>query len=214
MIFYYLYLLRFYCGDDKVRSLFINNSINIISKYENLSDIDIKKLRYGLDGLYSFVTKYFILIIFNIILNTLVEFLVLQVAYVLIRSMGFGLHAKTNIGCWILSIMMFTITPLLIKYFVFDKILLIIISLVSSIVISIFAPADTSKRPLIRKDKRLINKVIAILICLIYLGLIYLLNNFIVYCLTYALLLEALMINPLSYMLIGQSFNNYKKLHV
>ena len=193
---------------------FVNTSLNIILNNKECSEHELIKIKYGLEGLYSFVTKYTFILLLNILLGTTLEFIVFHVTYAIIRAFGFGLHAKTNLGCWIISTISFVIIPFIIKNIFISKLILFVIGVIATVIIIIFAPADTKKRPLIHKDKRMQNKVISIIICLLYLCLIYILNNFIVNCLAYALLFESLMINPLSYMISKQSFNNYKKMNV
>ena len=197
-----------------MKNAFVNHSLNIIKNNKECDEIEIIKLRYGLEGLYSFITKYTVIVLINILLKTFIPFFIFHLTYALIRSVAFGLHAKTNAGCWVASLLINIGIPLLIKYILINKIYLIIISIASSIIISIFAPADTKKRPLIHKDKRNQDKIIAIIICLIYITLVIYINNFVSYCITYALLFESVMVNPLTYIITKQSYNNYKKMNV
>lgn len=197
-----------------MKDAFVNHSLNIIRSNKECDDIEIKKLKYGLEGLYSFVTKYTVIVLVNIFLNTFIEFFIFHIAYALIRSVGFGLHAKTNKGCWVVSLLVNISIPLLIKHVLIDKLYLIIVSIIAAIIIAIFAPADTKKRPLIHKNKRIQDKIIAIVICLVYILLIIYINNFFSYCITYALLFESIMVNPITYRLTKQSYNNYKNMNV
>ena len=92
-----------------------------------------------------------------------------------------------------------------------DKTILLLVACISAVIISTFAPADTLLRPLIHKDKRIIDKILSVSISISYILLIIFVNNpLITTCLMYALLLEAIMVNPLTYLIFGQSFNNYK----
>lgn len=197
-----------------MKNAFVNSSLNIISKENEYNEIELKKLKYGLEGLYSFVTKYTIILLLNIILGNMIEFIIFHLCYSLCRAFGFGLHAKTNIGCWIVSTIVYVFIPFCIKNIVFPKSIIVFIALVSSFTISLFAPADTKKRPLRNEEKRKQDKILAIIICVIYLFLITSFNNFITYCLTYALLFESIMVNPITYKLFKQSYNNYKNMNV
>ena len=40
-----------------MKEKFINNGINFISKYQDCNDLKIKKIKYGLEGIYSLVLK-------------------------------------------------------------------------------------------------------------------------------------------------------------
>ena len=201
-------------GVDILKNAFINSSINLIKKNKECDNIEIKKLKYGLEGLYSFVTKFTIILLINVFLGTTIEFILFHFSYAILRAFAFGLHAKTNVGCWIVSTIIYVIIPQIIKYILIDKTLLLIIGIIASIVIAIFAPADTKKRPLKNKNKREQDKIIAISICVIYLILIYYANGYLTNCLTYSLLFESIMVNPITYILTKQSYNNYKRLNV
>ena len=80
------------------------------------------------------------------------------------------------------------------------------------ILIAIYAPSDTEKRPLIRKRKRIIYKVLTIIFTIIYIAIIVLTNNYYIKrLLFFSILLEVLLINPISYKLLGLKYNNYKE---
>ena len=194
-----------------MKEKFLNSSMKLIKNNHNYSKEQLEIIEYGLEGLYSFVTKSTIILLLNLLVGTIKEFVAFFISFALIRAFAFGVHAKTNIGCWITSIIVNVGIPLLIKYFFISKIYLIIISVITTIIISIFAPADTRKRPLKNINKRRQDKILAIIVSIIYLIMIILLNDYIIYCLTYALLYESIMVNPLTYMITKQSYNNYKK---
>ena len=67
----------------------------------------------------------------------------------------------------------------------------------------IFCPADTEKRPMINKFRKLKFKLAIIVLSLLYLFIIVKFNN-ISSLVIAAMLLEALLTNPLGYILMGQ----------
>ena len=75
----------------------------------------------------------------------------------------------------------------------------------------LWAPADTPKKPLIRKEQRRKCKILSIIIVLIY-TLIFLINKnpIINNSIIYALIIQIIFINPLTYKLTKTQFNNYK----
>lgn len=194
-----------------MKEVFINSSINYLKKNGYNSKEEIEKYTYGLEGLYSYVTKVGFVTIINIILGTWLEFLIFFITYSLIKTFSFGIHAKNNFWCWILTTLFMVGIPLLMRVLVINTYILLITSIVSSVVISIFAPADTALRPLLSKKKRITDKVIATIICIIYLLVILLINNYLLTLgITISLLMEAIMVNPFTYFIFGQSYNNYK----
>ena len=194
-----------------MKDLFVTSSMNYLIKNGYNSEEEIEKYTYGLEGLYSFVTKFGAMLILNIIFKTWLEFLVFQFTYSFIRAVAFGTHAKNNILCWISTSITFIGLPLFIKYIEITKLILLIVSIISSIIIIIFAPADTEARPLIDANKRKQNKILSSVVCLIFLLIMIVLNNNLINkCIFYALLLEAIMVNPLTYYVFGHPYNNYK----
>jgi accessory gene regulator B len=74
----------------------------------------------------------------------------------------------------------------------------------------LYAPADTEKRPIVSKKRRIIYKILSSSMLAIYIILILILNNnFIVNTLIFAMLTETFMIHPLSYKMFNMSYNNY-----
>ena len=76
----------------------------------------------------------------------------------------------------------------------------------------VYAPADTEKRPLTNKRKRLIRKVFSCILALIYSVFVILLNgSYLSNLFLSALIIEAILISPVIYKIFGDSYNNYKK---
>ena len=101
-----------------MKDKFVNSSIKFIMKYQECDDLKLKKLNYGLQGIYSLVVKLIVIIIISIITKTISQTLLFLLFYSGIRTYSFGWHAKTNIGCWISSIIVYNIIPLLIKNYI------------------------------------------------------------------------------------------------
>ena len=192
-----------------MKSKIINSIINIIQKYYNYDEKKIKEIRYGLESIYLSLFKLIIVLIISIIIHTLKELCIFILLYGVLRLTAFGLHTKNSIQCWILSIITFTLIPYLIKTTTIDKNVMLISCLLLLILIIVFAPADTEKRPLINKNKRLIFKILSTIISIIYIYLIYINHNY-KYYLFFSLLLETILILPITYKLLGLKYNNYK----
>lgn len=194
-----------------MKEKFVNSSIKFIMKYQECDDLKLKKLNYGLQGIYSLIVKLNVVIIIAIITKTINQTLLFLLFYTGIRTYSFGWHAKTNIGCWISSITVYNIIPLLIKNYVISNIVGYIILSTALISMILFSPADTPKHPLIRKEHRRKCKLITTSIVIIYLILfslnkIVLINNAIIY----ASFIQSIFINPIFYKLTKTQFNNYK----
>ena len=194
-----------------MREKFVNSSINFISKYQECDDLKIKKLKYGLEGIYSLVVKISVVILISIFTKTLMETLLLILFYAGIRTFSFGLHAKSNQACWMTTICIYNIIPLIINKLTIPNSLGYIVLILSLLSVILWAPADTPKRPLIRKKNRIKCKVISIIIVLLY-TLIFTINksNLINNVILYALVIQDIFINPITYKITHTQFNNYK----
>lgn len=195
-----------------MRSKIINNIMNQIKKYNDFDEIKLQEIKYGLETVYLTIIKTIVFILIAILLNTIKGLLLFMLFYGIIRLTGFGVHAKKSLHCWISSIVIFVIIPILIKYVVLNNYILYVGSITSIILLSIYAPADTPKRPLINKRKRNIYKISTIIISIIYfITIIMMKNNYIfTNTLFYSLLLESFLVTPFIYKIFGVSYKNYK----
>ena len=194
-----------------MKEKFVNSSIKFISKYQECDDIKIKKLNYGLQGIYNLIVKLSIVIIIAIITKTINQTLLFLLFYAGIRTFSYGLHAKSNLACWITTIIIYNIIPYFIKNINFPIYMSYIALIVALISMILWAPADTPKKPLIRKKNRKKCKIISIIVVIIYTIIIFMINNtMITNSITYALIIQSIVINPLTYKITKTQFNNYK----
>lgn len=198
-----------------MKQLFLENSMNFICKYQSISDYDKKKVKYGLEGLYLTITKMVLLTILVLLLNMFKEFILVVVFFNVIRYTGFGFHAEKSYQCLLFSTFNFIAIPFLLLHIQLSNFFVYTICAICIFYYLLFAPADTKKRPLSNKRKRIIRKIITVMIGFIYTLMIILLNN------TYwtsiilsAMIIQAIIISPLIYRLFNQPYNNYKALNI
>ena len=194
-----------------MKTVVINKMVNFLSKYETYEGEDLEKLKYGLEGIYLTITKLVIILFLAIVLNILKEVILTLLFFNIIRYFGFGIHAKKSWQCLISSTICFIVLPYIMLNINISKFSILIIGFICLIDLLIFAPADTIKRPLKNKKKKLIRKIATVIVAIIYIILSLVIDNqelstiFIL-----SVIIESLMVNPLIYMLLNQSFNNYK----
>lgn len=195
-----------------VKKIIISNSIRTIRRYyPNYSDEDIEKIQYGLESIYLSLTKVIVILLLSIFLNIFKETIITLLLFNILRTTAFGIHASKSWICWVTSVPTFIGIPLICKYITFPIYILLIIASISLIHFILFAPADTVKRPLIRKKRRIIYKVLTVIIGIIYLAIIIICkNNFIQNCLSASMLIETILISPLTYTIFKMPYNNYK----
>lgn len=199
-------------GNNMIKQLIISNSIKTIrSYYPNYNNEQIEKIQYGLESIYLSITKLIVILLMSVLLKSLKETIIVLLLFNLLRTTGFGIHASKSWMCWISSVPTFIGVPLLCKYINIPTYILICIASISLLIFILFAPADTKKRPLIRKKKRVVYKVLTIIIGFTYLMLIIFIDNtFLKSTLSFSMLIEAILICPLTYKLFNMPFNNYK----
>ena len=197
-----------------MKTLFLNSTMGFICKYHSYSELDQQKLLYGLEGIYLTITKMIVLVVLSLILNMFKEFVLVVVIFNLIRYTGFGFHAEKSYQCLLFSTFNFIVIPYIFLHIHFPNIIIYGISGICILHYLLFAPADTKKRPLTNKRKRIIRKIITVIIGIIYTILIILLDSkYWAGILLSALIIQAIIINPLTYRLFKQPYNNYKMLN-
>ena len=193
-----------------MKNLILNSIIRNIKKYYSYDEIKIKEIRYGLESLYVSITKIIVIFIISYFINTVSDLLLLFLTFGILRITGFGVHAKKSIHCWFTSIPLFVIVPYIIKNIYINDCLIIILSVISIILLAIYAPADTEKRPLINSKKRIVYKVLTIIISIIYyIIIIYSQKNYINKLLFFSILIESILVLPITYKLLGVKYKNY-----
>ncbi len=194
-----------------MKEKFINSSINFISKYQECDDLKLKRLKYGLEGIYSLIVKISVVILISIITKTLTETLLFILFYAGIRTFSFGWHANSNIACWITTLLIYNVILYFIiniDYPIYISHIILGISLISML---LWAPADTPKRPLIRKKQRLKSKILSITVLVLYAVIYVTINsNPLKNIILYSLLIQTILINPITYKITNTRFNNYK----
>ena len=190
----------------------LTNFMNYIkNKKKDLNSEQLEIIEYGLESIYLTITKIIIILLLAKILNIFKETILMIVFYNIIRLFSFGLHAKNSTACLITSLMLFIGGTYLSIYLNISLIIKEILSILCLILIIIYAPADTEKRPLINKKKRKRFKILSILTTIIIIFFItYLDNNILSNFMVIGLIEATIMILPITYKLYKLPYNNYK----
>lgn len=196
-----------------MKEVFLNHTMNFIaSNQKDLNQEDKEKLAYGLEGLYMTITKLVIIFLIAFLLGFIKEFIITLIFFNIVRFPGFGFHASKSIVCLISSSLLILGLPYLFTNIEVSLTIKIILCIVSVITFIICAPADTQKRPLTNKKKRIIRKIAASSLAVIYSVLIIVFNGYeISNLLMAALLIETILISPIMYLMFKEPYRNYKK---
>ena len=196
-----------------MKEAFLNHTMNFIaSNQANLNNEEKEKLQYGLEGLYMTITKLVVIFMIAFLLGFIKEFIITLILFNIIRFPGFGFHASKSIVCLITSTLLILGLPYLFTSIEVSLNIKIILCIVSVITFIICAPADTWKRPLPNKKKRVLRKVAACSLAVLYSVLIIVFNGMeISNLLMAALLIETVLISPIMYFIFNEPYRNYKK---
>lgn len=197
-----------------MKEVVLTKSINFISQYKEYSDDELEQISYGLEGLYLTITKLVIIVLMSIILNIFKEVMIILVLFNIIRYFGFGIHAKKSSECLLSSIFCFIILPYFLLSIKLDNTANLIIGIICTINFLLFAPADTVKRPLKNKKKRMIRKTLTTITGIIFIAISMIFEGSSISTLFIAsVIIETIMINPITYLILRQPYNNYKKIN-
>ena len=196
-----------------MKEAFLNHTMNFIaSNQETLNEAEREKLQYGLEGLYMTITKLVVIFLIAFLLGFIKEFIITLILFNILRFPGFGFHASKSIVCLITSTILILGLPYLFTNIEVDLTIKIVLCIISVIAFIICAPADTWKRPLTNKKKRIIRKVSACSLAIIYSILIIVFNGIeISNLLMAALLIETILISPIMYLIFKEPYRNYKR---
>ncbi len=184
----------------------------IKKQYPNYSNDKLDEIMYGIEGIYLTITKTIIIFALALILGVFKELIVLLIAFNFIRLFAFGMHANKSITCLIFSSLVFLAGAFLCKHITISKEVLYILYFLVLIIMIKYAPADTKKRPLLKSNKRLKFKILSIIVTIIYFLITILINNnLIINSLIIGLIIECILIIPITYKAFKMPYKNYLK---
>ena len=194
-----------------IKNFVIGNSMNIISGTSKYNKEQLEEIKYGLESIYLTLSKVIVILFISFLIGLFKEAILFLLIFNILRAFAFGLHASKSIYCWISSSISFLLIPYLSSNYEFPLLFYIIASIICFISFILYAPADTIKRPLINKKKRIIYKILSIIISIIYIVFIFITSNLLLKnLLTFALILETILILPITYKIFKLPYNNYK----
>lgn len=165
---------------------------------------------YGMEVIYSLVTKTLLFFIISIAFGWQMEFLTVYMLLAIIRSTSFGFHADKEISCYIVSFITIFGTIYISKNYNFNIIFTAIVCLLSILATILFAPADTEKKPLLNARIRTILKLCSI-ITAIFFSLIAIINvGFVSRSIICILSVNSINISPILYKVFKRRYRNYE----
>ncbi len=195
-----------------MKDLIIGKQLNVIKKYNNFDDDKLAVIKYGLESIYILITKTIIILLVSYLLGLLKKTVIFLVCYNFIRIPSFGLHATKSWICLVSSLLIFIILPFICTVITIPMYLKIIIGLIGLAFIIKNAPADTYKRPIISKKRRMFFKVCSSIVTIaMILFSLFIEDQFLANSLLFSIILQCFMISPTVYKFFKLPYNNYKK---
>ena len=192
-----------------MKNAFVTHSLEYLIRNNACTEKQKNIFRYTLESLYSLITKTSVVLILSIFLKTFPITLTMILLYSILRGFAFGIHATKNSYCWIVTLSVYVIVPLCIKYVTIPNTILYIFFGISILSFILWAPADTPSRPLLNKKKRETNKGIVLVLASIYITSSFYLNNNFSEIVFFTLLIETICICPITYKLFHIPYKNY-----
>ena len=193
-----------------IKNFIINNSISLVNKTNKYNNTELEEIKYGLESIYLAITKVVVILFISACIGLFKEAVLFLLIFNLVRATAFGLHASKSIWCCISSSISFLLIPFICKNVIFPTIFYIVASIITMIIFLLYAPADTVKRPLINKKKRKMYKILSVITALIFISLIFIVDNFLIKnMLIFALILESILILPITYKIFKLPYRNY-----
>lgn len=193
-----------------MKEKFIVSIVNLAKRNKEYTEEEVAIMRYALEGIYLTFTKILVITLIACLLGLFKEYIWFVLLYTPIRSVSFGWHANTTKECWVVSILAFILIPYTFSIITINEITKIILLTFSILGFALYSPADTKKRPIVNKKRRLLFKVVSLIITLVYCCYSFKHSNLISNLMLASLLYQSLLINPLIYKITHQEFNNYK----
>lgn len=196
-----------------MKKFVMNHAMHVVKGvYPNYDDDKLDEIRYGLEAIYLSLSKTIVILLITLILGIFKEAVIVLLFFNFLRMFAFGIHAKKSWQCWISSSIMFIGIPYLCIYTELSNIYYYIIIGFSILNFLLYAPADTVKRPLVKKHRRIKFKVLTLIVSLIYIILFFNTNDvFIKNVIVYTMLLEVVLIHPLTYRVFKLPYKNYER---
>lgn len=195
-----------------MKDLIIGKQLNVIKKYNDFDDEKLSIIKYGLESIYILITKTIIILLVSYLLGLLKQTVIFLVFYNFIRIPSFGLHATKSWICLVSSLLTFIILPFICMIIAIPTYLKVIIGLIGLAFIIKNAPADTYKRPIISKKRRMFFKVFSSIVTIAMISFsLFIEDQFLANSLLFSIILQCFMISPTVYKFFKLPYNNYKR---
>lgn len=184
---------------DKISNYILDN---LLYKDEKVEGDEREIMLFGVTRIVEDIPKYTLIILISCYLSVIKRVGIVFLITLLYKVFVGGAHARTNLGCFVVSTLYFLIPAFLPEYLnIGNKVIYILYSIVfifSLYVIINIVPADTEEIPILNKNKRKLMKCLAFISLIGIYILVLIINNNVLYkiTLTTVFLIDLVAITP------------------
>ncbi len=194
-----------------MKSIIMNWCLKKVQEGKSYTRDELEQIEYGLVSIYLTITKLIVIFALAIILGIFKEVIIFMVIYNIIRIPSFGLHASKSWICLLTSTIIFIGLPFLMLKIHLNIAIKCMIGIYGIICMYLFSPADTHKRPIVNKKRREIYKFLSVIFTIIFIIFsIIFENNYVCNCLIFSIIIQTIIILPITYRIFNMPYNNYK----
>lgn len=155
----------------------VNQLVYRITLNNTYDEIQIKKMKFGLECFFEELIKFIIYLVFFSVLSLTQYFLVATIVFTSLRSFAGGYHEKTAVRCFFITLLSMSLIIFPSAYLELNFIIKIIISILSFSSILYFAPVDHPNKPIISEARKRRLKFLSLCFTIIYLVISFVINN-------------------------------------
>lgn len=130
-----------------------------------ISEEDTDVYTYGFFQAVMMLFNIVTTLILGVVFQLLIPCILLNLAYIPLRTSAGGHHASSPLKCYINSTIMIAVLLSVIKWIPIRPIAAIALLAVSSVIIFIFAPVETKNNPLDESERRVFKRRTRIVLC-------------------------------------------------
>lgn len=158
----------------------------------NLSGLQIKKIKFGLECFIGELTKFIMYFVLFSMFSLTKYFLIAALFFCVLRTLAGGFHEETYWRCFFTSLLIFTTIVFIgVSITLSFSIRFVLIALIM-ILIWIYAPVDHPNKPIISSIRRKRFKYLSLIVTALFIGISFLLPQEYATVTTLALLAEAI----------------------
>lgn len=182
---------------------------------ESIDDEKAEIIYYGLQNIIGELPKGIIVFVIAAILGIFELTVIGTIVMMTYRAFAGGVHLKTHWTCLMTTLILIIGSIYFAKEVSFTNPLIIysILFIFNFIMVTLYAPADTENRPIMKESQRLRQKIE----CYVMVILVYILSTFIIKDSTisnifmYMITVESLMITPIAYKIFDNKYGKERK---